>query len=91
MSIEVSAKNMAAIAAARKQHDANCPGPATTVVMHPVEIERCGWEEGDVIAGLRLQSDPTMGTGTFRVVCGLTDPTLEDVDAYARDEDEVKV
>jgi len=46
--------------------------------MNPFEIERMGWEEGDLIAGLTLESDPKLGTGAFRLVCdGMEPPELD--------------
>jgi hypothetical protein len=68
------AKNFEAIAKAKVAHNRNCPFPPHTVKMHPIEIERMGWEEGDNISGLVLQADPQIGTGTFRLVCDGTDP-----------------
>lgn len=66
------AKNFAAIKLARDAHDqGGCPyrQPATSVAMHPVDIERMQWEEGDDIAGLELLADPTVGTGSFWILC----------------------
>jgi hypothetical protein len=72
------ARNFEAIAKAKAEHNRRCPFPPHTVRMHPFEIERMGWEEGDVIAGLRLEADPQLGTGTFRLVCdGSEPPELE--------------
>src|ERR687887_244173 len=46
--------------------------------MHPFEIERMQWEEGDTIAGLVLEADPRIGTGAFRLVCdGMEPPELD--------------
>jgi hypothetical protein len=42
------------------------------------KIERMGWEEGDVIAGLTLEADGAIGTGAFRLICdGMEPPELE--------------
>lgn len=72
------AKNFEAISKAKADHNARCPFPPHTVRMHPFEIERMGWEEGDTIAGLVLESDPKLGTGAFRLVCdGMEPPELE--------------
>ncbi len=72
------AKNLEAISKAIDQHNANCPFPAAEVRMNPFEIERMGWEVGDVIAGLTLEADPKLGTGAFRLVCdGMEPPELE--------------
>ena len=72
------AKNFEAITKAKADHNSRCPVPPHTVRMHPFEIERMGWEEGDTIAGLVLESDPKLGTGAFRLVCdGMEPPELE--------------
>lgn len=71
MSIDASAKNMAAIVAAKKQHDSTCRfgGNAQHVHLAPFDIDRLGWEEGDNIAGLTVVSDESMQTGRMRVTC----------------------
>ena len=61
------AKNLEAISKAIDQHNANCPFPAVAVAMNPFEVERLGW---DTIRGLPIHSDPAIGTGAFRIVCG---------------------
>ena len=61
------AKNLEAISKAIDQHNSNCPFPAVAVVMNPFEVERLGW---DSIRGLPIRSDPAVGTGAFRIVCG---------------------
>jgi len=72
------AKNFEAIAKAKADHNARCPFPPHTVRMNPFEMERMGWEEGDMIAGLTLEADPKLGTGAFRLVCdGMEPPELE--------------
>ena len=70
----VEARNFEAIAKAKADHNRLCPFPPHSVRMNPFEIERMGWEEGDNISGLVLQSDPQIGTGTFRLICDGTDP-----------------
>ena len=74
------AKNLAAIAKAIEQHNENCPYPATEVRMNPFEIERLGWDE---ILGLPLVEDPTLGTGSFRIICARdgSGEELEEVEA----------
>ena len=54
MSIDASAKNMQAVCKAKEQHDKTCPwgGTGTEVHLNWFDIERMGWEEGDVICGL---------------------------------------
>jgi hypothetical protein len=72
------AKNFEAIVKAKAEHNTNCPFPPHTVRMSPFEIERMGWEEGDLIAGLTLEADAKLGTGAFRLVCdGSEPPELE--------------
>ena len=76
--VSAEAKNFEAIVKAKAQHNANCPFPPHAVRMHPFEIERMQWEEGDVIAGLVLEGDAKVGTGAFRLVCdGMEPPELE--------------
>ena len=76
--MSAEAKNFEAIARAKADHNRRCPFPPHTVRMHPFEIERMRWTEGDVIAGLVLEADPKLGTGAFRLVCdGLEPPELE--------------
>lgn len=73
------ARNFEAIVKAKADHNRQCPFPPHTVRMNPHEIERMGWEEGDTIAGLALESDPRLGTGAFRLVCdGMEPPELEE-------------
>lgn len=69
--MSASGKNMEAVAKAKQHHNENCPfnGLATRVLMHPYDIERLGWEEGDAICGLLIEADAQVNTGMFRVVC----------------------
>ena len=77
--MSVEARNFEAIAKAKADHNRKCPFPPHTVRMNPFEIERMGWEEGDVIAGLVLEADPRVGSGAFRLVCdGMEPPELEE-------------
>ena len=71
MSIDASAKNMQAVCKAREVHDANCPwgGKANQVHLSWFDIERIGWEEGDVICGLVVVGDERVATGMMRVTC----------------------
>ena len=71
MSIDASAKNMQAVCKAKEVHDKTCPwgGKGTEVHMAWFDIERMGWEEGDVICGLVVIGDPGVATGTMRVTC----------------------
>jgi len=60
------AKNLEAISKAIDQHNASCPFPAVAVEMNSFEAERLGW---DTIRGLPIRPSPSMGTGSFRIVC----------------------
>jgi hypothetical protein len=68
-------KNLEAISRAIDVHNRDCPFPAVAVAMNPFEVERLGWEE---IRGLPIRSDPNVGTGSFRIVCGGDEPGLEE-------------
>ena len=61
------AKNLEAISKAIDQHNSTCEWPAVAVAMNPFEVERLGW---DSIRGLPIRTDPNLGTGRFRVICG---------------------
>ena len=71
MSVDASAKNMQAVCKAKEAHDKSCPwgGKGTEVHMAFFDIERIGWEEGDVICGLVVVGDETVATGMMRVTC----------------------
>ncbi len=71
MSLEASAKNMQAVCKAKEHHDKTCPwgGKGTEVHLSWFDIERIGWEEGDVICGLTVVADKTVATGMMRVTC----------------------
>jgi hypothetical protein len=77
------AKNFEAIAKAKEAHNRSCPFPPHTVRMNPFEIERMGWEEGDLIAGLTLEADERLGTGAFRLVCDGMEPPELDIEEEA--------
>lgn len=66
-----SAKNMEVIYKAKQNHDATCPwkGEGIRIYMTAFDIERMGWEEGDVLAGMTLLADTGLATGRFRVEC----------------------
>jgi hypothetical protein len=66
-----SAKNMEAVCKAKDVHNRTCPwgGTATEVHMAFFDIERMGWEEGDVICGLTVVGDAKVSTGMMRVTC----------------------
>lgn len=71
MSVDASAKNMQAVCKAKEQHDKSCPygGTANAVHLNWFDIERMGWEEGDVICGLVVSGDEKVATGMMRVTC----------------------
>ncbi|MDQ4130516.1 MAG: hypothetical protein M3133_05940 [Actinomycetota bacterium] len=59
-------KNLEAISKAIDQHNAGCEYPAVAIEMNPFEVERLGWES---IRGLPIRPEPSMSTGSFRIVC----------------------
>jgi hypothetical protein len=71
MSIDASAKNMEAVCKAKEHHDKTCPwgGKGNAVHLSWFDIERMGWEEGDVICGLVVVGDQRVATGMMRVTC----------------------
>ena len=71
MSVDASAKNMQAVCQARDAHDRSCPwgGKANAVHLSWFDIERMGWEEGDLICGLVVVGDERVSTGMMRVTC----------------------
>ena len=71
MSTDASAKNMQAVCKAKDVHDKSCPygGTANAVHLNWFDIERMGWEEGDVICGLVVNGDEKVATGMMRVTC----------------------
>jgi hypothetical protein len=71
VSIDASAKNMQAVCKAKEQHDKTCPygGKANAVHLNWFDIERMGWEEGDLICGLVVMGDEKVATGMMRVTC----------------------
>ena len=71
MSLEASGKNMEAVCKAKEVHNKTCPygGNATEVHLTFFDIDRLGWEEGDVICGLTVVGDEKVATGMMRVTC----------------------
>ena len=51
--VDASAKNMQAVCKAKEVHNSSCPwgGSANRVHLSWFDLERIGWEEGDVICG----------------------------------------
>ena len=88
VSIDASAKNMQAVCKAKEVHDKTCPwgGTANAVHMSYFDIERIGWEEGDVICGLVVVGDERVSTGMMRVTC---DAEPDDDDALQEEVEEV--
>ena len=84
------AKNLEAISRAIDQHNAACEFPAVAVELNPFEHERLGWE---TIRGLPVRPNPSMGTGSFRIVCAREErePEAEMVEAVAEDRDLIPV
>lgn len=74
--IEISAENMRAIAHAKANHYKTCVAPAWGVAMHSIAIERCGWEEGEDIVGLKLEADNNLSTMEFVILCDANRPTI---------------
>ena len=62
---------MEAVCKAKEAHDRSCPwgGKANQVHMAWFDIERIGWDEGDVICGLVVVGDAAVATGRMRVTC----------------------
>ncbi len=86
MSLDASAKNMQAVCKAKEVHDKTCPygGTANAVHLNWFDIERMGWEEGDVICGLVVVGDQRVSTGTMRVTC---DAEPDDLPGLEEEED----
>ena len=79
------AKNLEVISKAIDHHNKTCGYPAIAVRMNPFEVERLGW---DTIRGLPIESDPSLGTGAFRIVCArdeLEEKDVEVVEAIAEE------
>jgi len=84
--MSVSGRNMEAVVKARDDHDKTCPwgGKAVRVLLHPFEIERMGWEEGDNIAGLTVVGDTAIGTGQMRIECDAEPQPEKTLDAETK-------
>ena len=92
-----SAKNMEAVCKAKEAHNRSCPwgGTATEVHLSWFDIERMGWEDGDVICGLVVVGDERVPTGRMRVTCDAEpgggrseeEEVAETVEAVAEDRD----
>jgi hypothetical protein len=88
MSIEASGKNMQAVCQAKDVHNRTCPfgGNATNVHLNWFDLERIGWEEGDVICGLVVMGDDKVATGMMRVTCDAEPDDLDGLEEEAEDE-----
>src|SRR3954454_11667016 len=62
---------MKVVCQAKDVHDRTCVwgGKATEVHLAYFDIERIGWEEGDLICGLIVVGDSAVATGMMRVTC----------------------
>jgi len=71
VSVEASGKNMRAVCQAKEVHDRTCVwgGKANEVHLAYFDVERLGWEEGDLICGLVVVGDSAVPTGRMRVTC----------------------
>lgn len=69
--MSTSGANFKKVVEAKAHHDATCRygGKALEVHMNPADVARCGWEDGDEIAGLTLVSSPRRRVGFLRVYC----------------------
>src|SRR4051794_5537274 len=78
---------MQAVCKAKEVHDRSCPwgGKANRVHLSWFDIERMGWEEGDVICGLMVVGDESVATGMMRVTCDA------EPDGGRKEEEEVEV
>lgn len=77
------AKNLEAIDAAIKVHNANCVFPLRTIFMNEFEVERLGWED---YQGIPIRPDENLPTGRFRLDCAANDPVPdEEIEAVADD------
>jgi hypothetical protein len=88
---------MEAVCKAKEAHNRSCPygGNATEVHLSWFDIERMGWEDGDVICGLVVVGDERVPTGRMRVTCDAEpdggrseeEEAVETVEAVAEDRD----
>ena len=88
MSIDASAKNMQAVCKAKEVHNKTCPygGNATAVHLNWFDLERMGWEEGDIICGLTVLGDEKVATGMMRVTCDAEPDDPSGLEEEAEDE-----
>jgi hypothetical protein len=88
MSTDASAKNMQAVCKAKEVHNQTCPygGNANAVHLNWFDLERVGWEEGDVICGLTVLGDEKVATGMMRVTCDAEPDDPSGLEEEAEDE-----
>ena len=88
MSVEASGKNMQAVCKAKEAHDKSCPwgGKANQVHLSWFDLERIGWDEGDVICGLVVVGDAQVATGMMRVTCDAEPDDPSGLEEEAEDE-----
>jgi len=88
MSLDASAKNMQAVCKAKEVHNQTCPygGNANAVHLNWFDLERVGWEEGDVICGLTVIGDEKVATGMMRVTCDAEPDDPSGLEEEAEDE-----
>src|SRR5947209_7050958 len=69
--LKASSKNLARVSAAKDAHNATCQwgSPALEVHMHPYDIDRLGWEDGDNIAGLTLVGTDSVQPDRMLIDC----------------------
>ena len=63
---QFEAKNLAAIKAALDQHNADCPVPANSILLNPVDHDLLGWDE---LWGLPVLADERVPTKRVRIDC----------------------
>lgn len=82
-----STKNMELIHKAKKYHDTTCPwgGVAQRIYMMAFDIERLGWEEGDLVAGMIIFADSSLTTGRFVVECDGESNSFENIEVEEKD------
>ena len=81
--MSAAGKNLAALDAALKQHDANCGSPVREIQMAHHEVKRLGWDD---YLGIPIVGTDLLGTGRFRLICDGVHgeaPAVEQTEAIA--------
>jgi len=73
-------KNLAAIRAALDHHNADCPMPATAILLNPIDHGLIGWDE---LWGLPVLPDERVPTKRVRIQCDGSAFGIEDEVAEA--------